>query len=79
MVLDPACTETGKGGTHRRREENGGFQGLDGGEMGRCWSEGSKVQFYKMKKLLGSDVQHGDCSSQFCLVDWENLLIRSTV
>ena len=32
------------------------------GEMGRCWSKGTKFQLCRMNKLWKSNAQHGNCS-----------------
>ena len=30
--------------SHRNKEQNGGFQGLNTGKIGRCWSKGTNIQ-----------------------------------
>ena len=35
------------------------------GEMGE---DGQRIQSYKMNKFWGTNVQHGDCSWQYCII-----------
>ena len=50
------CIHTYKSGAHRHREQKESYQGLGGGEMGRCWSR-VQTSSYKVNKFWVYNVQ----------------------